>query len=51
MKTFMVSVTLDIDIPVEAENEAQAREFAQNEAYSLGDVSSVDVQFVEEFED
>lgn len=50
-KTFMVSLTVDIDISVDAENEAQAREFAENEAYSLGDVSSVDILLVEESDD
>lgn len=48
MKTFTVSVTVDLEISVEAEDEREARESAENEAYSLGDVSHVDVVCVEE---
>ena len=50
-KTFVVSVVIDVDICVEAENETEARELAQNEAYGLGDVSNVDIMNVEEADD
>lgn len=55
MTVFNISVTIDAEITVEADNEREARETAENEAYSLSNgevnIDSVDILSVEEFDD
>lgn len=54
MKTFLVSVIIDAEVSVEAENETEAREIAENEVHSSSNgeimVSDVEVVGVEEFD-